>query len=130
MTTAVALLVDDEKTVLDALRSQIRDLGGRGVRCETAEHVEEAWEVLEELLEDQETIILVVSDWLMPGTRGDAFLADVRIRFPGVIRVMLTGQADPEALHRVESDGIAHLLLTKPWQLSDIERALALAMDA
>ena len=128
MSTAVALLVDDEKTVLDALRRQLRDLGGRAVRCETAEHVEEAREVLEELQLDDEPIILVVSDWLMPGTRGDAFLAEVRARFPSVIRVMLTGQADLEALRRVESEGIAHLLLTKPWQLSDIERALALAL--
>lgn len=50
--TAAILLVDDEKTVLDALRTQIRALVGRSVICETAERVDEAWEVLDELTQE------------------------------------------------------------------------------
>ncbi len=129
MNPAVVLLVDDEKTVLDALRRQVVALGGRRLRCETAEHVDEAWEVLQELTEFEEHVILVVSDWLMPGTRGDAFLADVRFRHPDVVRVMLTGQADPSALERVVREQLAHLVLSKPWRESDVQAALALALD-
>jgi CheY-like chemotaxis protein len=128
MSTAVALLVDDKKTVLDALRRQVRTLAGSRLRCETAEHVDEAWEVLEELSHDEAPIILVVSDWLMPGTRGDEFLAQVRSKYPRVVRVMLTGQADAAALERVQRDDLAHLLLTKPWTEADVRAAIDLAL--
>ncbi len=129
MTSPVVLLVDDEKTILDALRAQIRELGAGGVRCETAEGVDEAWEVLEELVEeDSARVVLIVSDWLMPGTRGDEFLAQVRGRYPTIIRVMLTGQADAVALERVRRDDLAHLLIFKPWQPTDVQSALDLAL--
>lgn len=128
--TAAVLLVDDEKTILDALRAQVRGLFGRRFVCETAEHVDEAWEVLDELTEDPDlNVILIISDWLMPGTRGDAFLAQVRERHPTVIRVMLTGQADADALARVRDDELAHLTLFKPWREQDLRSAFALALE-
>jgi CheY-like chemotaxis protein len=127
--TAAVLLVDDEKTVLDALRAQIRGLFGRAVVCETAEHVDEAWEVLAELAEEDDLrVILIISDWLMPGTRGDAFLEEVRRRHPDIVRVMLTGQADGAALARVKEHQLAHMLLFKPWQEQDLRTALDLAL--
>lgn len=131
MSDAVILLVDDEKTVLDALRTQIRTLFGRTLSCETAEHVDEAWEVLDELIEDEGAqVILVVSDWLMPGVKGDEFLAQVRSRYPDIVRVMLTGQADAEALERVQREELAQLLLHKPWAEDDLRRAISLALGS
>ena len=127
MNTAV-LFVDDEKTVLDALRTQVRGLFGRRVVCETAEHVDEAWEVLDELSEDPDhDLILIVSDWLMPGTRGDAFLSEVRARYPNIVRVLLTGQADGTVLRRVRDQQLAHMTLFKPWREQELRRAFALA---
>lgn len=127
---AAVLFVDDEKTVLDALRAQVRGLFGRRIVCETAEHVDEAWEVLEELTEDPDhDLILIVSDWLMPGTRGDEFLAQVRSRYPGIVRVMLTGQADGAALSRVRDEELAHMTLFKPWREQDLRRAFDLAFS-
>lgn len=129
MSDAVILLVDDEKTVLDALRSQIRSLFGSAVSCETAEQVEEAWEVLEELIEDDGArVILVVSDWLMPGVKGDEFLDQVRTRYPAIVRVMLTGQADAAAIQRVRDEDLAQLLLHKPWREDDLRQAIHLAL--
>lgn len=127
---AAVLFVDDEKTILDALRAQVRGMYGRRVLCETAEHVDEAWEVLDELVDDPEhDLILIVSDWLMPGTRGDEFLAQVRAKHPEVVRVMLTGQADAAALIRVREDDLAHLTLYKPWREDDLRSAFALAFS-
>ena len=129
MSHSVVLLVDDEKTVLDSLRNQLRALSGHRLRCETAEEVVEALEVLQELIdEDEEPVILVVSDWLMPGTRGDAFLSEVATRYPNIVRVMLTGQADASALARVRNEKLAHLILHKPWSQADLQSALDLAL--
>ncbi len=129
MSQAIVMLVDDEKTVLDALRGQIRALFGSTLSCETAEGVDEAWEVLGELIDEEgETVILIVSDWLMPGTKGDEFLEGIRARYPGIVRVMLTGQADEAAIRRVQEGGLAQLLLYKPWRQDDLVEAIKLAL--
>ena len=126
----VVLLVDDEKMVLDSLKQQIRGLFGPDLECETAENAEEAWEVLEELMaEDEGRVILVVSDWLMPRVKGDELLEKVRDRYPNISRVLLTGQADPEVLARLQSEGLLDALLFKPWQAETLEKTVASALE-
>lgn len=120
----VFLLVDDEKTVLDSLSEQLRRLYPDGVECESAESAEEAWEVLRDLEYDEVVVMVVVSDWLMPGQRGDEFLAQVRARYPRIGRVMLTGQADPAALERARSESAAHRILFKPWRPEELLEAI------
>ena len=130
MKRTVILLVDDEKTVLDSLSEQLRRLYPDGVECEVAESAEEAWEVLRELDDEEVEVLVVVSDWLMPGQRGDEFLAQVRSSYPRIGRIMLTGQADPTALDRARSGGAAHRILFKPWRPEDLRAAIAEATAA
>jgi len=127
MSKLVALLVDDEQLVLDSLRLQIRRLGRDDLAIECANSAAEAWEVIEELQGEGALILVIISDWLMPATRGDAFLEGVKARFPRIRRVMLTGQADGEALQRVTQGGVVDMVLSKPWSDRDLEMALELA---
>jgi len=130
MTDTTVLLVDDDRTILKSLREQIRALYGSTLGCETTESVEEAWEVLTELQErDDVKVILIVSDWLMPEVKGDVFLSEVRQRYPKIVRVMLTGQADSSVLERVQAEGLAPKLIFKPWSREDIEHAVGLALN-
>ncbi len=124
MTRTVILLVDDEKTVLDSLSEQLRRLYPQGIECETAESAEEAWELLQELSDEDIPVMVVVSDWLMPGQRGDEFLAQVRTKYPHIGRVMLTGQADPAALERARAEATAHQILFKPWRPEELREAI------
>lgn len=110
------LLVDDEKTILDSLKQQLKHQFGGQFAYETAENVSEAWEVIDELVESGVDILVVVSDWLMPGVRGDDFLVELRGRHPQIRRVMLTGQADAAALERVRSEAAVVEIIHKPWQ--------------
>ncbi len=125
----VILLVDDEKTVLDSLSAQLRTIFPRDVECEAAESAEEAWEVLEALEADRAHVIVVVSDWLMPGQRGDEFLARVRQRFPQIGRILLTGQADSSALARANEDAAVHRILRKPWRTDQLREAIGTLID-
>ncbi len=120
MTDAAFLLVDDDKTVLDSLRGQLRRAFGDGYLYETAENVPEAWEVIDELHDDGLRTVVVVSDWLMPGVRGDQFLLEVRQRFPGVVRILLTGQADAEAIERAINDAQVSKVFHKPWDIDQL----------
>jgi response regulator RpfG family c-di-GMP phosphodiesterase len=82
---------------------------------ELAESVEEAWEVIEELYEEGIRIIIVISDWLMPGIKGDEFLIQIHRRFPDIVTIMLTGQADEAAIERTRRLASLHACITKPW---------------
>lgn len=128
MNRSVILLVDDERTILDSLKQQLRGLFGNRFVFETAEDVREAWEVLDDLLDgDTVRVVLVVSDWLMPGVRGDEFLVQVRARHPQIARVMLTGQADPAAIARAIDEAEVLHVLHKPWTVDDLRRVIETA---
>lgn len=113
------ICVDDEKTVLDSLKEQLKSRFGRQYMYELAENGEDALEIIEELMEDDVEILIIVSDWLMPGMRGDEFLIEVHRRFPKIVKVMLTGQADDEAIDRAKNQANLHRCLSKPW--SEVE---------
>lgn len=122
---AAVLLIDDEKVILDSLRLQISRFQ-LDVNIECATSVSEAWELIDELHEDNIDILLIISDWLMPVTRGDAFFEEVKNRFPNIKRILLTGQADYEALERIRSRNLVDKLMAKPWSDEDIVEVLAM----
>lgn len=124
MTQTVILLVDDEKTILDSLCAQLGRLLPDEIECESAESAEEAWELLAELGERGARVVVVVSDWMMPGQRGDEFLNELRARYPAIGRVLLTGQADPCALARARDEAAVHRILFKPWRPEDLQAAI------
>ena len=128
MSDAAILMVDDEKTILDSLKGQLRGIFGGRFSYETAEDAAEALEVLEELHAEGVRVVVVVSDWLMPGKHGDEFLADVRARFPSIGRILLTGQADEGAIRRVREGAIASEIIFKPWSAAVLGRAIESAL--
>lgn len=119
MSKPTILCVDDEMVILQSLRTQLREAFGDNYVYEIAEDPEEALEVIDELTEEGCNVIMIVSDWLMPGMKGDEFLIMVHQRFPHVVKVMLTGQADETAIARAKSEANLHRCLSKPW--SEIE---------
>ncbi|HAG80524.1 MAG TPA: hypothetical protein DCL61_04970, partial [Cyanobacteria bacterium UBA12227] len=68
------LCVDDEVVVLNSLKIQLKNEFGDTYLYEVAESADEALEIIEEFHEDEIRILLIVSDWLMPGMKGDEFL--------------------------------------------------------
>lgn len=130
MPQTVILLVDDEKTVLDSLAGQLRRLYPGQFEVEAAQSAEEALEVLEQLHDENTQVVVVVSDWLMPGMRGDEFLTLVRTLWPGIGRILLTGQADPAALDRARTTAAVHRILFKPWRPDELGSAIVGASEA
>lgn len=126
MNRSAILCVDDEEIVLVTLKEQLRRRFGDRFAYETASSADEAWTVIDELAEEHIEILIIVSDWLMPGVRGDEFLSRVHARFPRIVTVMLTGQADEEAIQRARRDANLHACIHKPWseqELADVVTA-------
>jgi response regulator RpfG family c-di-GMP phosphodiesterase len=60
-------------------------------------------------------LLVIVSDWLMPGMKGDEFLIEAHKRFPSVVKIMLSGQAETAAVDRARREAALHDFLSKPW---------------
>ena len=85
-----------------------------------AESAAEAMEVIEELVGSGLSLLVIVSDWLMPGVRGDEFLTEVNQKFPGIVKILLTGQADDAAIQRAWRNADIHRCLAKPWNPEEL----------
>jgi HD-like signal output (HDOD) protein/CheY-like chemotaxis protein len=115
------LFVDDEPRVLEGLRRSLH--GDTDWEVEFAEGGEEALG-----LAVRKNFDVVVSDIRMPGMDGAALLRAVRERYPGAIRLALSGYFDVESA--VRSSPVAHQFLAKPCERATlravVDRALRL----
>ena len=128
MANSAILCVDDELIILDTLKEQLkRNFGDRYI-YEIAQSAEEAWEVINELIEDNIKIIITICDWLMPGIKGDEFLIQVHQRFPQIITIMLTGQADQNAIARTQEAANLYACLDKPWTEEELYQTITSAL--
>lgn len=129
MSKPIILCVDDEKIILESLRGQLRKAFKDAYSYEVAQDADEALELINELNESERLIVIIVSDWLMPGMRGDEFLIKVHQQFPNITKIMLTGQADEAAIERAQTQANLYRCLHKPWSKEElvetIESALA-----
>jgi CheY-like chemotaxis protein len=128
MEKGVLLCVDDEVIVLTALKDQLRRAYGSDFVVEVAESAEEALELLDELSEQGHTVLVIVSDWLMPGMKGDEFLVQAHQRFPTVVKIMLSGQAEQSAVDRVRREAGLHEFLSKPWNAAELVESINLGL--
>ncbi|MFG0304964.1 MAG: HDOD domain-containing protein [Phycisphaerales bacterium JB040] len=110
------LFVDDEDRVLHGLRRQMRAHRDRwDFRFATGG--EEALRMLSE--EDAD---VVVSDMRMPGMSGIELLRAVRERWPGTLRIVLSGHT--EHTESVTAVGCAHQFLQKPCPPEELVRTI------
>jgi len=119
MSQPVILCLDDEKIVTDTLVTQLSSHFGDAFYFEAASEVDEAWEILEEWEENEEKVALVISDWLMPQCKGDVFLKEVSERWPEIPLIMLSGQADENAIRRLQEEKSFNFV-KKPWNRQEL----------
>jgi len=60
----------------------------------------------------------------MPGIKGDEFLVQVHKKYPGIVKVMLTGQANDEAIKRARDEANLFSFIPKPWNEEELIRII------
>jgi two-component system, probable response regulator PhcQ len=115
------LVVDDEENVRTALT---RLLGDAGYAVLAAESGEEALGILHE-----SAVKLLISDNNMPGMPGIELFKKVRRLYPHVLRIMLTGDTDPELAVRSINEAEVYRFIRKPWNNADLRTIVQLAFD-
>ena len=107
-TPITLLLVDDEPSILSALRRLLRPTGHTVLTATSgAEGLE--------LLAATPDVAVVVSDMRMPGMDGAQFLEQVRTRWPDTMRLLLTGYADMTSTIDAINRGEIYRYIAKPW---------------
>lgn len=124
MSKSAILCVDDEIGVLESLEIELQQAFNGKYLCEFAESAVEALEIIEELCEAEVKILVIVSDWLMPGMKGDELLIKIHQKYPQIVTVMLTGQADQEAIERTKLEANLHAFIQKPWHNQELIEAI------
>lgn len=115
------LCVDDESTVLVSLKEQLKRVFIEEYRIEVAESAEDALEILAELATEESEIPLVISDQIMPGMKGDEFLVQIHKTHPATLKILLTGQANAEAVGNIVNHGALYRYISKPWEAHDLQ---------
>ncbi len=116
---AAILCVDDEEIILRSL-SQDLSRQFKDYSIELAQNAEDALEILDELSLEGIKVLVIVSDWLMPGMKGDEFLIKAHKKFPKVIKMLLTGQADERAIKNAQLNADLKCTFSKPWDSSEL----------
>jgi len=120
MSKPYILCVDDDKSILISLKAQLRHCLGDAFNYEIAECAEEALDVIEDLRTKNKHLAVIISDWVMPRIKGDEFLIGVHQDYPEIIKIMLTGQADPRAVKRAVEQANLSACLEKPWNIDEL----------
>ena len=120
MKNIAILAVDDERIILDSIRMQLEKNFNTKYILEFAESADEALEVVESLTESGIDILLVISDYLMAGMKGDEFATILKSTYPTVNIVMLTGQITVEASSSLIEKNIILKIIEKPWKEGEL----------
>ncbi len=120
MKKSIVICVDDEKIVLISLKAQLQRSLSSEITIETAESAEEALSIVEEALNNNFDLPVIISDQIMPGMKGDEFLSIVHQKSKKTLNILLTGQADADAVGRALNSARLYRYISKPWDESDL----------
>lgn len=120
------LVVDDEPSIVNAVQRELNtppfdfyDYTVEGF-TDPAQALRRAQEI---------DFDAVISDYHMPGMNGIEFLRELAALRPDCVRLVLSGQADMEALTRLVNESRIYRFIPKPWSATGLKAALAQALD-
>ncbi|WP_020528078.1 hybrid sensor histidine kinase/response regulator [Flexithrix dorotheae] len=114
------LYIDDEESNLRAFQSTFM----WDYHVFLAKSGEEGKKILKE-----KEVDLIVADQRMPGMTGVEFFREILHDYPEVIRILLTGYSDLEAVISAINEGKIYHYFTKPWDEQELKRAFDAALE-
>lgn len=115
------LLVDDESIILNVLAHHLQRFVSEEYEVLKCMSGEEALKLVDQILEEGGLIGCVISDYLMHPMRGSDLLVALDAKIPNAKKIMLTGQADLQAVAEVLTKMDLFRYITKPWEPKDLE---------
>jgi len=114
------LIVDDEMPNIRLLERLFID----DYSVLTASSGEEAVTLL-----DQHDVAVIITDQRMPGMSGVELLKRTSDRRPHMVRILLTGYTDLDALVEAVNCGLVYMYVSKPWKNDDLKLRIGRAVQ-
>lgn len=115
------LVVDDEINNLKLLKRTFR----KDYNVFMASGGEEGLDVLK-----QNRIDLIITDQRMPGMSGVDFLEKTIDDYPDIIRLIITGYTDADALIKAINTGRVYRYIKKPWEPEELKNTVKRALES
>jgi response regulator RpfG family c-di-GMP phosphodiesterase len=114
------LIVDDETANLRLLERLFQN----DYQCLTASSGAEAIRLLE-----QHDVAILITDQRMPEITGLELLKRTAELRPQMVRILLTGYTDVEALVEAINSGLVYMYVSKPWNIEDLRLRVGRACE-
>ena len=124
------LCVDDEPGILDNLKIGLQKTFAYDYLIETAQDAEEALTLVQELKDKNCEIPVIISDYIMPGMKGDKLLERIHEMMPDTRTIMLTGQSSLEGISHAINFANLYRYLIKPWGAEDFTLTVTEAINS
>jgi response regulator RpfG family c-di-GMP phosphodiesterase len=115
------LIVDDEMPNIRLLERLFQ----HDYQCLTASSGEDAMSLL-----DQHEVAVIITDQRMPQMTGIELLKRSADRRPHMVRILLTGYTDLDALVEAVNCGLVYMYVSKPWNNDDLKLRVGRAVEA
>ena len=120
MTKQVILCIDDEEIILEAIAEQLNNTFGTEYNIETSDSGEDAIDYFKELKAEGVNVPVVISDYIMPGMKGDEVLKEIHKLSPGSLKILLTGHASIDGITNAINNAQLYRYIAKPWDKDDL----------
>ena len=118
------LCVDDDMIVLQSLTSSLSQAFKGMCNVEIAESGPEALEIVDELLEKNQDIALVITDYAMPVMKGDELIGKLSQKLPMTSMALLSGINDMDVIASTVNTGRLDRFIAKPWDNEDLNNII------
>lgn len=117
---AAIICVDDEPVILRSLGEQLKRSLGQQYDIELVDSGSEAIALCGELTAEGIKIPIVISDQIMPQMTGDQLLIKLHALYPQTLKILLTGQANADAIGNLVNAAALYRYVAKPWDETDL----------
>jgi response regulator RpfG family c-di-GMP phosphodiesterase len=115
------LCIDDEVNILNSLKRLLRN---EKYQLLTAESAAEGLNILK-----KHEVHLLISDQRMPEMGGIEFLSKVKNLYPEIIRIILTGYTEVNAITDAINQGHVYKFFIKPWEDKQLKLEILKALE-
>lgn len=121
------LIVDDEKTVQDLVKSVLSSMGIN--KIEVASDGRSALQVINRKKQSDQTINVIICDWDMPVLDGIGFLEEYRKTDDKAVIIMVTARNSTSDFNTAKQKGADYFFM-KPLEANMLKIRLGAALDA
>ena len=108
--------VDDDPYILQMLGFQLSKIVDQ--KCTLLEYFTDPFEALlniDGLVDERIDIIFIIVDYQMPQMTGAQLIRSIKLKYPDLKCVMLSGQANPGSVDSLRKDNLLEQFIEKPW---------------